>query len=69
MGETEAPTGSTAESETCKDPPTWWLEESPPALDQETRGGGFPGATQLSSRLWPSWMSAVEGWMEMAEEL
>lgn len=49
---------------------TWWLEERRPlALDQVTRGGGFPGATQLRSRLWPSWMSAMEGWMETGEEL
>lgn len=49
---------------------TWWLEESRPlARDQVTRGGGFPEVTQLRSRLWPSWISAMEGWMVTTEEL
>lgn len=49
---------------------TWWLEERRPlALVQVTWGGGFPGAKQLSSRLWPSWTSAIDGWMLTAEEL
>ena len=43
---------------------TWWLAERRPlALVQVTRGGGFPGAKQLSSRFWPSWTSAIDGWM------
>lgn len=48
---------------------TWWLEERRPlAFVQVTWGGGFPGAWQLSSRLWPSWTSAIDGWMVTTEE-
>lgn len=49
---------------------TWWFEERRPlALVQVTWGGGFPGAKQLSSRFWPSWISAIDGWMLTTEEL
>lgn len=42
---------------------SWFEERRPLALVQVTWGGGFPGAKQLSSRLWPSWTSAIDGWM------
>ena len=50
--------------------PTWWLADRRPlSLLQVTAGGGLPGTKQLRSRLCPSWTSAMEGWMVMADEM